>query len=118
MSTYTKQFLTSSDNGEPILVAATSGGGSGTAVSVAHSTLIDEHWIYAQNTHSSALELVIEFGGTTSPDNLIIQTIQPKSGLILVVPGLPLSNSKPVTAYCAGGANKITLSGFKNQITN
>lgn len=117
MATYTKQFLTSSDNGEPIKVVATSGAGSGTAVHVPHATLIDEVWIYAVNTDSTARKLTIEFGGTSAPDNLIEQTIQPESGLVLVIPGLPLSGSKPVTAFCAT-TNVVLLAGFANQITN
>lgn len=117
MANYTKQFLTGSDNGEPIKVAAIAGAGSGTPVHVAHASLIDEPWIYAVNTDSSAHKLTIEFGGTGSPDNLIEQTIQPESGLVLVIPGLPLSGSKPITAFAAS-ANKILLVGFVNQITN
>ena len=117
MATYTKQFLSGSTDGAPIKVGATSGGGSGTAVHTSHATLIDEMWIYAVNTDTSARKLTVEFGGTTSPDNLIEQTIQPESGLVLVIPGLPLSGGKTISAFAAS-ADKILLLGFANQITN
>lgn len=117
MATYTKVKLSGSTYGKNIAVAATSGGGSGTAIhtAVTGTTSLDEVWIYATNIDTSAHKLTIEFGATTAAD-LIELTIQPESGPVLVIPGWLLQNSLPITAFAAS-ANKININGFINRIS-
>lgn len=114
MATYAKQFLSGSTNGRGIKVAATAT--PGTTVHTAHATSTDEIWIWANNSDSSDRLLTIEFGGTTSPDDVIQQTIPLKSGMNLVVAGLVLTNSLVVKAFAAA-ANVITVNGYVNRIT-
>lgn len=115
MATYTKQKLSGSTDGKPIKVAATAT--LGTTIHTAHASDQDEIWLYAVNSDTVARKLTIEYGGAASPDCLIEQTIQPESGLVLIVPGLILTNSLVVTAFCAT-ANVVTIAGFVNRITN
>jgi hypothetical protein len=61
-------------------------------------------------------KLTIEFGGTTSPDDLIEFGVPSESGLFLIVPGLVLQNSVLVRAFCAT-ANVVMIHGFVNAIT-
>lgn len=114
MATYTKLKLSGSTDGKMIKVAATAT--LGTTIHAAHATSLDEVWLYAVNSDTSARKLTIEFGGATSPDCLIEQTIQPESGLVLVVPGLLLTNSLVITAFCAT-ANVVMIGGFVNRIS-
>lgn len=114
MATYTKVKLSGSTDGRMIKVAATAT--LGTTIHAAHATALDEIWLYAVNSDSTARKLTIEFGGATSPDNLIEITIQPEAGLELVVPGLLLTNSLSVTAFCAT-ANVVMIGGYINRIT-
>lgn len=114
MATYSKVKLSGSTDGRMIKVAATAT--LGTTIHAAHATALDEIWLYAVNSDSTARKLTIEFGGATSPDNLIEQTIQPESGLVIVVPGLILTNSLSVTAFCAT-ADVVMIGGFVNRIT-
>lgn len=114
MATYAKQFLSGSTNGRGIKVVATTT--PGTTVHTAHATSTDEIWIWANNSDSSDRLLTIEFGGTTSPDDVIQQTIPLKSGMNLVVAGLVLTNSLVVKAFAAA-ANVITVNGYVNRIT-
>lgn len=114
MATYTKVKLSGSTDGRMIKVAATAT--LGTTIHAAHATALDEIWLYAVNSDSTARKLTIEFGGATSPDNLIEITIQPEAGLELVVPGLLLTNSLSVTAFCAT-ANVVMIGGYVNRIT-
>jgi hypothetical protein len=83
------------------------------------ATTYDEVWLYAQNTDTSAVKLTIEWGGTTSPDDLIEVTVQPEAGLVSIAPGLLIKgNATPLVIKAfAATANVITIHGFVNQIT-
>ena len=114
MATFTKTKLSGSTNGRGIAVAATAT--LGTTIHAAHATALDEIWLYANNIHSSAVTLTVEFGGVTTTSDLIQQSIAvTPSGLVLVCAGLLVTGSVVVTAF-AGTANKIELFGFVNRI--
>lgn len=116
MATFTKVVFSGSTNGRALKIAATATPGTTVHTTPAGTTSIDEVWIYAQNNHTAAVDLTIEYGGTTSPDDLIIMNIASKSGLYLIVPGLVLQNSLVVKAF-ASVTNVITISGFVNRIS-
>jgi hypothetical protein len=109
-----KQFLSGSTNGRGVKVTATAT--AGTLIHTAHATAKDEVSLFAVNRDSSSRTLTIEFGGTTSPDDLIEVTLPPDSGMIPVVPGIPLSNSLAVRAF-ASAANVVSIFGFVNRIS-
>ena len=113
MATFTKVVLSGSTDGRPIKVVATAT--AGTTIHTAHATSIDEVYLYACNTQATAILLTIEFGGVTSPDDLIEFSIPGHSGLYCVCPGLPITNSLVVRAFAAT-ANLITITGFVNRI--
>lgn len=119
MATAVKRKLSGSTDGLPVKVAATSSAGTTIHTSVAGTTAgtYDEIWLYAYNSHSAAVVLTIQFGGTTSPDQDIKITLGSQSGLTLIVPGLILQNGSIVRAY-AGTTNVVTISGFVNSITD
>lgn len=113
MTTYSKLPLSGSTDGRPVKVVATAT--TGTTIHTAGSA-IDEVWLWASNTDSVARKLTIEFGGTTSPDDTIEVSIPAESGLVLVIPGIPLRNSLVVTAFAAT-ANVVNVVGYVNRIT-
>jgi len=119
MATFSKQILSASTDGRAIKVAATSS--SGTTIHTGSSTasIIDEVWLYAQNTDTTARKLTIQWGGTTSPDDEIELTIPAESGLTLVAPGLLIKgNATPLVVRAfAATANVITIHGFVNRIS-
>lgn len=114
MPTYSKQKLSSSTDGKLIRIGATAT--PGTTIHTAHATDLDEVWLYAVNSDTTARKLTIEFGGTTAPNDTIEVTIQPESGLAVVVPGLILTNSLLVRAFCAT-ADVVMVGGYVNRIT-
>ena len=114
MTTYTAVIPSGSTNGRQILVAATST--PGTTLHTAHATALDEVWIWATNNHTSAVNLTIELGGTTSPNDLIQMSIPSKSGNYLVVAGVRLTGSVVVKAF-AGTTNVISCAVNVNRIT-
>lgn len=119
MATYSKIVLSGSTNGAPVKVAATASSGTLIHSTGTSSSVIDEVWLYATNTSVTSVMLTIQYAGTTSPDNDLEITIPGQSGLILVVPGLPLtgtgSAATSVRAF-AGTANVVTIYGYVNRV--
>ena len=122
MATFSKLALQpagSTGTGLGIKVAATATAGTAIHTASSTSTTIDEIWLYAVNTSTSAVKLTIEWGETTAPDGNIELTVQPEAGLVTVAPGLLLqgnATAKVVRAF-AGTANVIVIHGFVNRIT-
>lgn len=122
MATFSKLTLqpagtTGTGLGIPVTATSSSGTVIHTASSVAGD--IDEVWLYAVNYDTSNRKLTIQFGGTTAGDNDIETTITAESGLILVVPGLPVQgNATPrvIRAFAATGTS-IVLYGYVNRIS-
>lgn len=101
MATYSKRVLSGSTDGRPIKVVATATAGTTIHTATATSGEIDELWLWAINTDTATRKLTIELGGTTAPDDLIVVGTPPESGLVLVVPGLPLRNGLVIRAFAA-----------------
>jgi len=116
MASFTKLKLSGSTDGKQIKVAATATPGTTIHTAVSGTSDYDEIWLYVTNNHTAAVALTIEFGGTTSPDDLIQQSIPAKTGLYLLVPGLVLQNGAVVKAF-AGTTNVISVSGWVNRIS-
>jgi len=121
MATFSKQKLSGSTNGKGIAVVQTATVGTTIHATGTSATTIDELWLYANNIHSSAVTLTVEFGGVTTTSDLIQQSIAATpSGLVLVCAGLILtgtgSAALTVSAF-ASVASKIEIFGFVNRIT-
>jgi hypothetical protein len=119
MATYSKVKLSGSTDGRAVKVAATATAGTTIHTGSTTATTYDEVWLYAVNTSTSAVKLTIEWGGTTSPDDLIELTIAAESGLVLVAPGLLIKgNATPLVVRAfAATADVIAIHGYVNQIT-
>ena len=112
--TIARQLLSGSTNGRGVKVAATAT--PGTTIHTAHATSLDEVWLWCVNTDTAARKLTVEFGGTTSPDDLIEVAIPAESGLVLVSPGLTVTGGVVVRAFAAT-ANVLVVMGHVNRIT-
>ena len=116
MATYSKTKLSGSTSGKAIKVAATSTPGDNIHTAVAGATNLDEVWVWAVNTSTTAVKLTIEYGTTTAADGNIEVTVPGESGLMLVIPGLILNGGLSITAF-AGTTAVILLFGYVNAIT-
>lgn len=122
MATFSKLALQpagSTGTGLGIKVAATATPGTAIHTASTTTTTIDEIWLYAVNTSTSAVKLTVEWGETTAPDGNIEVTVQPEAGLVAIAPGLLLqgnATAKVVRAFAAT-ANVIVVHGFVNRIT-
>ena len=119
MATFSKTTLSGSTDGRLIKVVQTATAGTTIHTGSSTASTFDELWLYAVNSDTTDRKLTIEWGGTSSPDDLIEQTITAESGLILVVAGLVIKgNATPlvVRAFCAS-ANVVMIGGYVNRIT-
>ena len=116
MATYSKVKLSGGTTGENIKVVATATAGTTIHTAVSGTSDMDEIWLYACNTDSTDRKLTLEFGGTTSPDDLVEVTIGAEAGWVLVCPGVLLQNSLVVKAFAAA-ANVVVINGYVNRIT-
>lgn len=120
MATFSKVKLSGSTNGRGIKVAATATAGTTIHATGTSSSILDELWLYAYNSDTSAIALTIEWGGVSAPDDNIKLSIPATSGLTLVVPGLILSGTGSVAstvAAFAATADKIVITGYVNRIS-
>ena len=107
--------LSFSTHGRAIKVGATSSPGTDIHTATSSTTDCDVITLYAYNSSASAVNLTIQWGGTSTPDDDIKLSIPATSGLTLVLPDLVLRNSLLVEAY-AGTTNVITIHGFVNRV--
>jgi hypothetical protein len=108
--------LSGSTHGRGIKVAATSSAGTTIHAATSSTTDCDVITLYAYNSSASAVNLTIQWGGTTSVDDDIKLSIPATSGLTLIAPDLVLRNSLEIKAY-AGTTNVLTIHGFANRVT-
>ena len=118
MATFSKQILSGSTDGRGIKVVQTATAGTTIHTGSATAATLDEIWLYAQNTDTTARKLTIEWGGVSSPDDLIELTIGAETGLVLVAPGLIIKgNATPLVVRAfAATANVIMIHGYVNRI--
>lgn len=111
MATFSKQTFSA---GVSLLVTGTTSNFAKTIHTVP-SSVKDEIWIYGTNNDTSSINLTIEFGDSSSANN-IKQSIPATSGLTILVPGLILTGTSTVRAFAAT-TEKITLHGYVNRIS-
>jgi len=113
-----KRELTGSTDGRMIKVVATATAGTTihTASAITGDNNYDEVWLWAVNSDTVNRKLTIEWGGVSSPDDLIEVTIPAESGPVLIVPGWIIQNALVIRAFCAS-ANVVMIGGYVNAIT-
>jgi hypothetical protein len=119
MAQVAKRKLSSSTSGRNIKVAATATPGTAVHTATTSTTdgTYDEVWLWAYNSDTVPRALTIEFGGTTSPDDLIKVTLPAASGgLVTIVPGMVLQNGLTIRAFAAA-ANVVVVNGYVNAIS-
>ena len=118
-TTITPTIISGSTDGKQIKVTGTATGSSVT-IHTADASATDYITLWATNNSSSDILLTIEWGGTTSPDDLIEVTMAGRGtvgsdGDRMIVSKKPLTNSLVVKAF-AGTADVIKISGSVERI--
>lgn len=102
-----------SAEGDAIKVAATST--PGTLLHTAGASGVEVLTLYAVNTSSTTVTLTLEWGGTTSPDDLVPQDIRPNVGPVKLCMNRPLAAGASLRAF-AGTTNVLTVYGEMNKV--
>ena len=116
MAQIAKQILSGSTGAKGIKIAATVSPGTLLHTAVSGLSDLDEVWIYGVNSSATNRTLIIEFGGTTDPDDTIEFIVPLENGLYLIIPGLLLNNGLVVRGL-TGVANVIVCYGYVHRIT-
>ena len=104
--------LSGATQSKGIVVTSTSGVGETVHIHQATYTgsLFDEIHLFAHNSHTSAVELTLNWGGTTAPDNTIKINLQ--AGTFLkIIDGLHIGGGLKISAF-AGSGQRIVLYGY------
>ena len=111
--------LSGSTDGKNIKITTTSGTWTLIHTWPTTTTTYHEIWLYATNTGTTNRKLTIQWGWTTSPDDLIEVTIPAESWMMLVIPWFKLKGNATaltVTAI-AETANVININWYYHEIT-
>ena len=116
MTEVTRVGLSGSADGEMILVTATSTVGTTihTSTNQVSASRYDEVWLFASNSHSSAVELTIEIDVANTSTSHFIISVPKDDGLYVVLPGVSVHNGKLITAFAATGS-VINIVGYVEQ---
>lgn len=117
MATFSKELLSASTDGRAIVVAASSTPGTLIHAASGTANVLDEVWLYASNKDADQQALSIEFGDDDATERIVVSlpaVSEPQ--LVLVIPGLPLTNSLEVRAFSTD-ANEVSIVGYVNRIT-
>lgn len=118
--TYSIEKLSGSTDGKGIKVTGTA---TGSTVTVHTATSgagdIDLVTLYAQNNDvdGEVRTLTLEWGATTSPDNVIVIPIPAKVGPVLICERMPIMNSLVIKAF-ADEADDCVVYGRVERVTN
>ena len=113
MDTFQKSLLSSSTNGLPIAINATTSGSANT-IHTAGSTDIHELWVSAFNYSNVDQTLYVLVGGSSSYQ-VFSQVIPAGRGLIPILSGIVTTGSLVIKAYASLTAS-ISVVGFANVI--
>lgn len=115
MAVFSKEFLTGSADGTPVALSATSNTTTLHTVPNLTPDVVDEVWLWVSNYSSATRTVTIEFGSTTSTENIDITVAA--GTVVLAIPGIPLAETLVVTAF-ADVANNVSAFGYVNRITD
>lgn len=118
--TYTRQLLSASTNGRMITIGATSSPGTTLhTVGATATNAREEVYLQAINdatATSSIRMLTVEYGGTSSGDQIIVN-VGAGEGVWRVLEGGNLTATTSIVRAFATGANEFRVMGYINRAT-
>jgi len=100
MSEWTKEILSGSTHGRGIKITQAATPGDLVHMAINDTDLIDEVYLFAVHNHTTYVDVTVEFGGTTDPDDLIVTRMQPRQEYV-ICPGHPLRNNLAVRVFAS-----------------
>jgi hypothetical protein len=117
MADISKQKFTNSTLGRPILVTTNASPGTDIHTVTTNALQFEEIWLYAVNNDTIDRGITVEFGSNSAADQINAK-IPFKSGLYLMIPGIPLQGdaTPPTVKVYAEAANVVSISGWVNRL--
>jgi len=103
--------LSASTDGRGIKIGAVATPGTLIHQAINATNRIDRVWLFLYNSDAADIEVTLELGGVTVPDDLVLVTIEAKKGKFLVLDGDPYQNDVKIAAFAVGNADKVIASG-------
>ena len=115
MEVYSKELLSGSTSGKPILIAASATPGTLIHTAVAGANDKDEIYLWFYNTTGSTVDLTVQWGGTTSPGDLLVESYKLTGHTLEQIAfGQPLNGALVVRAFASTGS-VVTCTGYVNR---
>jgi hypothetical protein len=108
---FTIEFLSASNSGEPVVIAATSSPGTLIHTSIAGTSQKDEVFLYVNNTGSGVWPFILQMGGTGLANQMAID-IYPKEPPQLICQGFLVNNSATIRGYSPSGVSGLIINGY------
>lgn len=109
-------FISTSTNGRPVAVAATSSPGTDIHVAPAGTTTVDLLYLEVTNTDTVSRTVTLQWGGTGAADQVGPVSLSANAGPALIASGRAINNGLTVKAY-SDSANKINITGRVSRLT-
>ena len=111
-------------NGGAGVIPVNPAGGSDTLIHTTgtSTSILDEVWLWANNSQSSDIYLYLYLGTSSGPSANVMVLLVPSESTILAIPGIPISGNgtvgRPVNAIATSMmTGNITVFGYVNRIT-
>jgi hypothetical protein len=123
MANITKEKLSSSDGGRPILIQGTLTSNATNLHSItSNANVYHEVWLYANNFSGSNVTLTLQYGSNianATNNDRIVYGIPSSSGFTIITPGTVLQGTefglRYISAFTNVG-NTTTITGYVNNI--
>ena len=112
MPDFSSVIASGSTNGRNVLIVATATPGTVLHTTGTSASVQDEIYVWAYNDDTVSRLATIEFGGTTSPNDLIRATIPAQQGALLMIPGWRIRGTGAaglIVAAFASVASVVTM---------
>lgn len=113
MASMTRRILSGATNGRPIGVVATTS--PGTTIHAPGATTIDMVTVLAKNHATTARQLLLGWGGTSTQDEIIV-TIPAQDGLYMIADNLPINGTTATIHAYATATNGLCILGYVDRI--
>ena len=118
MPVYSRQLLSASNQGQPIVVQGTlANAGTLLHTGVNSNTAFDEVYLWITNVTNTAVQVTVQWGSFVVPAGVVANNanLAAFSGPTLLVPGLVIQNGLSVSAFCSV-TNAVNVVGHINRI--
>ena len=115
MAVYSKELLSGSTSGKPILISATATPGTLLHTAITGASSKDEVYLWFNNGSGSTVDVTVEWGGVSDPGDLLVKTYKLTGHTLEQIAfGQPINGGLVIRAFAATGS-VVTCTGYVNR---